>query len=100
MSYCENTPDGVRLRVRVVPRAARSEIAEIREHDLRIRLQASPVDNKANRALTTFLADTFGLSKRDVHLVSGATSRDKEVLLRGLTAPQLRARLQNPDPGK
>jgi len=60
---------------------------------LRVRLTAPPVDNAANEALVKILAEFFGLSKSNVAVVSGATSRRKQVLLRGLSMDDVERRL-------
>jgi len=52
---------------------------------LKIAVQAPPVEGKANLALIAFLAETFGLAKNKVELVGGELSRSKVFLLRGVT---------------
>ena len=83
--------DGARIAVRVQPRARRSELAGVHGGALRVRLMAPPVDGAANDALTTFLAERFGVPRRAVTIVSGHTSRDKVVEVEGVTSAQLRA---------
>ncbi len=80
---------GLRLDVYVQPRASRSEI--VGEHDgaLRVRLAAPPVDNAANEALVALLAKALGVAKRDIRVVTGATSRRKVVEVSGVTAEEL-----------
>jgi hypothetical protein len=51
---------------------------------LKIAVQAPPVEGRANEALIAFLAETFGIPKRSVELVSGESSRSKVFLLRGV----------------
>ena len=53
----EATPTGIRLRVRVQPRASRTELAGRYGDALKIRLAAPPVDGAANEALVRFLAE-------------------------------------------
>jgi uncharacterized protein (TIGR00251 family) len=89
MAWAEDTPDGCLLRVRVVPRASRTEIAGVAGEALRVRLQASPVDNKANEALRLFLAASLDLPRRQLRLVSGDHSRDKCLHIEGLSAADL-----------
>lgn len=48
---------------------------------LKIRLQAPAVDNKANTALTAFVAKSLGLRSGEVCLESGHASRQKNLLL-------------------
>ena len=95
MSWLQPTTEGCVLTVKATPRACRSEIAGADPEWLRVRLQAPPVDGKANEALTLLFAATFGVSKRAVELVSGDTSRLKRVRLRGVSTEAARALLAN-----
>ena len=52
---------------------------------LKIAVQAPPVEGRANEALVAFLAETFGMPKRSVELVSGEFSRSKVFLLAGVS---------------
>lgn len=67
------------LRVQVQPRASRDGFAGLHGDRLKIRLTAAPVDGAANAQLTAFLAEAFGVPKRQVQLVSGASGRAKTV---------------------
>jgi len=83
------------LEVRVQPRASRSEIAGLHGGRLRIRLQAPPVDGKANAALVEFLAAAFGVPRARVIIEHGLASRDKRVRIRDapVAAPGMAALL-------
>ena len=50
---------------------------------LRVRVQESPVDGQANRALIKLLADRLGVPISAVRIVSGLKSRNKVVELAG-----------------
>ena len=80
---------GVTLAVRAQPGAKKTAIAGVYgEGDaaqLKIAVHAPPVEGRANEALIAFLAETFGIPKRSVELVSGELSRSKVFLLRGIT---------------
>jgi len=68
------------IRVKVIPRAARSEIAgEMADGSLKVRLAAVPEDGKANEALRELLARRYGVALRDVTIVSGASSSRKRI---------------------
>jgi hypothetical protein len=84
---------GVRLRVRVQPRASRSEIAGVHGDELRIRLQAPPVDGAANEALVRFLAEALGAPRSAVEIVSGLASRSKTVVIQGVVEAEAARRL-------
>jgi len=81
---------GVRLRIRVTPRAKRTALAGIVEVDgrpaLAIRLAAPPVDGAANKALLAFLASAMKVPKSRLRIVSGETGRLKVVAVAGLAA--------------
>ncbi len=81
---------GVILRVHVVPRAARSEAAGLHGGALRVRLDAPPVEGAANAALIEFLAGRLGVPRRQVSIVGGLTSREKQVRVEGVEAGAVR----------
>jgi uncharacterized protein len=80
---------GVTLAVRAQPGAKQTAIVGVYgEGDaaqLKIAVQAPPVEGRANEALVAFLADRFGLAKNAVELISGELSRSKVFRLRGLS---------------
>ena len=79
---------GVTLAVRAQPGAKKTAITGVYgEGDaaqLKIAVQAPPVEGRANEALVAFLAVTFNVPRKSVELVSGELSRSKIFLLRGL----------------
>jgi len=77
--------------VHVQPRASRSEVVGTFGAALKVRLLAPPVDGAANDALVALLARELGVSRRDVGLVQGATSRAKVVEVDGTTEDAVRA---------
>jgi uncharacterized protein (TIGR00251 family) len=77
--------DGVRLRVRVQPRASRSELMGVRGDELKVRVAAPPMDGAANEALVRLLADRIGVAPSSVTIRGGAWSRSKTVVVSGVT---------------
>ena len=65
------------LTLHIQPGAKRTEIAGPHGDALKVRLQAPPVDGKANAALIEFVAARLGLARSAVSLKSGQTSRRK-----------------------
>lgn len=84
-------PRGVRFEVRVQPRASRNEVTGEREGALRVRLTAPPVEGAANEALIELLAKALHVAKRDVRIVSGASSRTKVVEVDGVMAEHVQS---------
>ena len=81
------------LSIRVIPRAAKSEVAGTRENALLIRLNAPPVDGAANEELIRLLATTLGVPRRSVEIVSGQRSRTKRVRITGVTSAEITEKL-------
>lgn len=71
--------------VRIQPRASNNGISRMEDGSLKIRLTAPPVDGAANEALVKFLSDTLSVSKSQVEIVSGHTSREKRVKIIGMS---------------
>ena len=79
----------------VHPNAARNELAGFSEGVLRVRVAAPPVKGKANKELIAFLARKLGLSKGDLTIIRGHTSRHKLISVAGLTREELNRRLSS-----
>ncbi len=75
--------------VRVVPRASKSEI--IGEHDgaLKVRIISPPVDGAANMELIRVLAKKLGVSRNDIEIISGGTSKNKRIRVTNLSQSKL-----------
>jgi uncharacterized protein len=81
------------ISVRAIPRAARNSIDGWHGSFLKVHLQAPPVDGKANAALIVLLAETLGVSRKQIEITSGESSRTKRVRVHGLSAKQVNMRL-------
>ena len=82
------------LRVRVQPRAGRSQIVGWRaDGALSVRVAAPPVAGQANDALTALLAASLRLRQSAVTITHGTHRRDKLVRVAGLSAAEIRHRL-------
>ena len=79
------TTNAVTFSVRVIPRASRSEI--VGEHDgaLKVKLASPPVDGAANAELIKLFAKRFGVSKSDIEIVTGETSKNKRIKINNLS---------------
>jgi uncharacterized protein (TIGR00251 family) len=86
-------PVPVRLLVRVVPGARRTDVVGRHGDAWKVRVAAAPERGRANRALERLLATRLGLPLRDVSVVSGTLTRDKVVEVRGVSADEAERRL-------
>ncbi len=69
----------MRLAIRVKPGSARTSVGGRYGDALVVAVTARAVDGKATEAALRAVADAFAVKRRDVTLVTGATSRDKVV---------------------
>ncbi|HVU25494.1 MAG TPA: DUF167 domain-containing protein [Opitutus sp.] len=83
-------PASCTLAVKVIPNAARTEIAGRLGDAVKIKLHAPPVDGRANAALCDFLAARLGLPRRAITLLRGETSRQKLIRIDGLDLARTR----------
>lgn len=86
MSWMHVSPRGVIVTVHAVPRATRTAVQGLHGDAVKIRLQAPPVEGKANKALIRFLSLTLDIPARQIAILSGLAGRHKRVLITGLDA--------------
>jgi uncharacterized protein (TIGR00251 family) len=70
-----------RLRLRVKPGAKRNGLLGAHGGALKLSVVTRPERGKANRSALKLLARELGVPVTDIHLVSGASSQDKTVLV-------------------
>lgn len=82
------TADGLRLMVRLTPRAGRDALGGLREIEpeqplLLARVAAPPLEGAANAALIKLVAKALGVPKSAVTIAAGETSRIKALEIAG-----------------
>jgi uncharacterized protein len=75
---------GLRLAVRLLPRAGADRVNGVQSGRLRVRIAAAPVDDAANARLCRFVAGLFGVPQASVRLLRGSKSRDKLLAVDGV----------------
>lgn len=90
MLNIKDDKDGVIFPVFVLPRSSRNMVAGLHNGALKLKLTAPPVDNAANKECAAFLSKTLKVPKSSIDIVSGNTSRNKQILVRfpGKKAPE------------
>ncbi|OSM00446.1 DUF167 domain-containing protein [Magnetofaba australis] len=73
------------LTVRAQPRASKERVMGWHGQQIKIALNAPPVDGAANQALCHFLAKQLGVSKGAAAVISGEKSREKRVRIDGVS---------------
>ena len=95
MPVGERTRSSTRLRVRVVPGAARTQLVGRLGDAWKLRVHPAPERGRANDAVVALLAETLGLARSDVRVVAGHTTRDKLVELAGISQDEAERRLES-----
>lgn len=85
MLQITNIEGGIRVGIKVQPRAANNALAGEQEGKLKIRITAPPVEGEANKMLIAYLSQLLKLPKKNIKIIKGDTSTQKLVELRGIT---------------
>lgn len=83
-----------------MPRSRRTLIEGERDGALLVRLSAPPVDDAANEQLIGILAQALGVARRQLRIASGERGRRKRILVRGMTAADVRNRIASGGQGR
>ncbi len=89
-----NTARGTLLRIIVRPKSKESNfVAEVSSEAIIINLRSPAREGKANSELLKGLSKTLRVSTADIRLVAGQKSKEKTVLILGVTAEEITNRL-------
>jgi uncharacterized protein (TIGR00251 family) len=82
------SPQGISVALRVTPRGGRDDIDGVEtlangRSVVKIRVRAIAEGGEANRAVTALLAKALGVPRARVRLLSGVTSRLKQIAIDG-----------------
>ena len=83
-----------RIIVRVQPGASQNQVLGFKNGTLHLRIAAPPVKGKANQELIKFLSDVLGVSKSNLIIEKGMTSKIKVIVISNLTQNQVIERIQ------
>jgi len=92
------TPTGVELDVRVIPRAKETRLAGERGDALLVRISAPPVDDAANSRLIDYFARLTTRPRSAIRIVSGARGRAKRLAIDGISVDSMRELIRGSQP--
>jgi uncharacterized protein (TIGR00251 family) len=78
-AWCCALAGGVRIAVQITPNAKKTEVIGVMKDALKLKLQAQPIEGRANQALVKFLAGALSVPKGAVSITHGLTSKRKLV---------------------
>jgi uncharacterized protein (TIGR00251 family) len=90
----ESTTDGLLLPVKAQPGARRNGVVGVHDGRLKVAVTQVAERGKANAAVLDVLAEAIGLRSSQLEIISGATNREKLVLVRGIDAADLTQRIE------
>jgi uncharacterized protein (TIGR00251 family) len=93
MIEMRETGAGVSFAVRLQPKAKKNQVIGELAGALKVAVTAPPIEGRANEALIRFLAELLKVARSSVTIAAGASSRNKVIRIEGLTAEQVRSRL-------
>ena len=76
-AWCSALPGGVRLAVQITPNAKKTEVIGVLDDALKLKLQAQPIEGKANEALVKYLAAALSVPRSAVTITHGLTNKRK-----------------------
>ena len=82
MTFYEWQGEDLLLKFHVQIRAKENKVTGIHGDRLKLKINAPPVDNKANQQIIDYIAKEFSVKQSDVKLISGMRHRDKQILIR------------------
>jgi hypothetical protein len=85
--------EGLILPVRASAGARRCELRGVQAGALKVAVTQAPEQGKANKAIIELLADSLGLKKSQVELLTGETSPRKRFLIRDIDRETLDGRI-------
>ena len=94
MVQLEQTESGIAISVKAQPAARRNGIVGTHAGMLKVAVTQAPDKGKANEAVADVLADQLELHRNQLHLVPGATSRQKRFVVTGVSLDELRQRIE------
>ena len=90
------SPGAVTFAVKVHPRAKKDAITGELGDALKLSITAPPAEGRANQACIDFFAKLLNLPRSSITIAAGTSSRRKVIRVTGLSAAELRQRLEKP----
>ncbi len=81
MGWFEDKGESIILNIRAIPRSAVDSIQGLHGDALKVRIQAPPVEGKANAYLIKFLSKQWKIPRANIQILSGETGRNKRLLI-------------------
>lgn len=76
------------IKLKVSPNASKNEIIN-KDGEIKVKVTAQPIENKANKALVEFLSKKLKVAKTNIEIVKGETSKEKTLLFKNISSDKM-----------
>ncbi|MFQ5753654.1 MAG: DUF167 domain-containing protein [bacterium] len=81
--------DGIVVSVKVQTNSSKERLVGKYADRIKVAVTVAPEKGKANKAVIKIFAKWLGVKNSDIQIISGETSRDKELFIRNITEDDL-----------
>lgn len=89
----EEVSDGLIVRIKIIPNASKTEFVQT-EDELKLRITAQPIENKANKAIIEFLSKSLKTAKSNIKILKGELNKEKTLLISEINEEYFRKKLK------
>jgi hypothetical protein len=75
--------NGIKFQIKLIPNSSRCEILGISEGILKIKIDAPPIEGRANEKIIKFLSEILRIPKSKISIISGEKSKTKLIFVEG-----------------
>ncbi len=76
------------IKLKISPNSSKNEIIKT-ETEIKVKITAQPIENKANKALIEFLAKQLKIPKSNIEIIRGETSKEKTLLFKNISSDKM-----------
>lgn len=93
-NFIESKDNGILVKIKLIPNAKKNEIS-CNEDEIRVRITAQPIENKANKMLIEYLSKKIKIAKTKISIIKGQTSRDKLLFIDEISIEAFKDKINN-----
>lgn len=82
------TENSIIIRLKISPNASKNEIIKS-DTEIKVKITAQPIENKANKALIEFLSKKLKVAKTNIEIIKGETSKEKTLLFKNISSDKM-----------
>ena len=88
----KTTEKGLIVKIRISPNASKNSISRDGEI-IKLKTTAQPIENKANKALCSYLSKQLKIAKSKIQIIKGEVQKDKIISIEGISEQEFTSKL-------